>query len=370
MTDFIKNYLDQLTSQYPATKDLADLAARFELLVSDVILRLPLSVYNDAATAIQSIYAHAHSEKVISELKKKCTSEEQAILDAPIQNNSVLMAYDFHYDFDSQKLSLIEINTNASAYLIVDQLYKSQNHEGNPWSDPLAALKKSFFTEIGFAPHSNNCRVAIIDDHIKDQRMYPEFLMYKSLFESWGLSTQLRDQDQIRTQDFDFIYNRSTDFLFSDSKLAPLKTSFLSGAPIFSPHPREYLLLAAKDRLIQFAKDRISKTIPDCFELKKHTDIDAVWANRKNLFFKPLRMYGSKGAYRGSSISKTAFDRLLSQDFLVQEYCPPGTYNDWKFDLRFYVYTDQIQMACARIYKGQVTNFLTPGGGLSCLAFV
>ena len=36
-----------------------------------------------------------------------------------------------------------------------------------------------------------------------------------------------------------------------------------------------------------------------------------------------------------------------------------------KFDLRDYVYDGQVQWVAARLYQGQTTNFLTPGGGFA-----
>jgi len=56
----------------------------------------------------------------------------------------------------------------------------------------------------------------------------------------------------------------------------------------------------------------------------------------------------------------------------VQEYIPPAIWKDpvsqeeWKFDIRAYVYRDQIQLLGGRIYKGQVTNFQNFFGGF-CL---
>jgi len=43
---------------------------------------------------------------------------------------------------------------------------------------------------------------------------------------------------------------------------------------------------------------------------------------------------------------------------------------NWKFDVRFFVYRDQIQLAVARVYQGQVTNFSSRYGGLTAIDFV
>ena len=43
---------------------------------------------------------------------------------------------------------------------------------------------------------------------------------------------------------------------------------------------------------------------------------------------------------------------------------------EYKFDLRFYVYRDALQLMVARVYQGQVTNLRTPGGGFAAVRVV
>ncbi len=68
----------------------------------------------------------------------------------------------------------------------------------------------------------------------------------------------------------------------------------------------------------------------------------------------------------------------MAEDILIQRYQPAqkvptddprSVLENWKFDLRFYVYEDNIQLSCARIYQGQVTNFASPMGGFTSLRF-
>ena len=82
--------------------------------------------------------------------------------------------------------------------------------------------------------------------------------------------------------------------------------------------------------------------------------------------------------YRGESVSRKVFERLMAEDPLIQKFRPAqrvpvdderSVLANWKFDLRFYVYEDQIQLACARIYQGQVTNFSSPMGGYTRVKF-
>lgn len=370
MTDFLKHYLNILTSQYSSVLSLTDLDKRFANLVSDIEVHLPLSVYERVSTAVKNIYRCAHSDSYLKALLAESRGNDNELLLAEVKNSSVLMAYDFHYSFESDKLSLIEINTNASGYLIVELIYQALSKTAPPWGNALNNLKESFLNELQLAEIKKSPRIAIIDDHIDQQKMYSEFLMFEQLFKSWGWQAALCDQARVPLDKVDLIYNRSTDFLFSDPNLLYLRQAFLSKQLAFSPHPKEYLLLAAKDRLITLSEHNASETIPKSFYLKGRSDYESIWSGRKNLFFKPLRSYGSKGAYKGSSISRKTFEGLLNQEFLAQEYCPPGELNEWKFDLRFYAYKDRIHLGAARVYQGQVTNFNTAGGGLSRITFV
>jgi hypothetical protein len=87
--------------------------------------------------------------------------------------------------------------------------------------------------------------------------------------------------------------------------------------------------------------------------------------------------YGGEGAYRGSSISHKVFNRVMSEDTLIQQYVPAAKIsfeNDvtsavWKYDLRAYAYGGEVQMLVARIYQGQITNFKQAYGGY-CPVFV
>jgi len=96
-----------------------------------------------------------------------------------------------------------------------------------------------------------------------------------------------------------------------------------------------------------------------------------VWKNKKSLFFKPIESHGGRGSYKGKTLTKKKFSEL--KNYIVQEYIPPASWKNpinqdqWKFDIRAYVYQDQIQLLGGRIYKGQITNFQNPFGGF-CLA--
>ena len=81
-------------------------------------------------------------------------------------------------------------------------------------------------------------------------------------------------------------------------------------------------------------------------------------------------------------MSRGTFQKILAGDYLVQDFVPPlitqvevhsplgAELQEFKFDLRFYVYRDRIQLSCARLYQGQMTNSQTPGGGVAVIDWV
>jgi uncharacterized circularly permuted ATP-grasp superfamily protein len=102
-------------------------------------------------------------------------------------------------------------------------------------------------------------------------------------------------------------------------------------------------------------------------------DADTLWHNRKQLFFKPAKGYGSKAAYRGDKLTHRVFNEILQNDYVAQTLVPPSKrylkindeITEYKFDLRMYVYQGETQLTIARLYQGQTTNFRTPGGGFA-----
>jgi hypothetical protein len=102
-------------------------------------------------------------------------------------------------------------------------------------------------------------------------------------------------------------------------------------------------------------------------------DAEALWAARRQYFFKPVDGYGSKAAYRGDKLTRGAFTALLERPYVAQDVVPPsertieidGAEIPLKLDLRNYVYAGRVQLVAARLYQGQTTNFRTPGGGFA-----
>lgn len=358
--------VDSITEQWLPNKDQK---LNWTNIISPYKIDLPMSVYSQAQTLIDDIFKLKYNENYSQSILSESGYKKQ-------NQHSVLMAYDFHY-FEDQ-LKLIEVNTNASGYLLSHLTYMAQNiNNKNVIPDLKASFEEEY--ELFYKQKCKSPKVVIIDEDPKNQKMYIEFLMFKKQFEDWGwLAKVLNYSDQL--DNFDFVYNRYCDFDFSKTESKHLKEYYVNQQLCFSPHPVEYLLFAHKDRFIDWTSasslltESTQKMIPKTFKLSDYTDKEKLWAERKKLFFKPRFSYGGKGVYNGKSISRKAFDAISdAPNYMAQETCLPGKVNfdnqDWKYDLRFYVYKNKIQQVITRLYQGQVTNFNTDYGGFCPVHF-
>ncbi len=368
MHPFYSKFIKNLKQLYPSTPIVTEQLLK---CVSPFTIEIPASTFSKMETAIKTIYqwSRHHPSLDTPEISK-----------VKIKNQSVLMAYDFHLDKENVP-QLIEINTNASGFLVTDLIQKSHGLETNA----LEFLRKSFIKEWSLFSGSSTSPsyTAIVDENIDTQKMKFEFFMYYNLMSTWGWKNKVLDAKSLKINpkdklfdpdniEIDFIYNRLTDFYLKKWPL--LNQAYSKQTACFSPNPKEYFALADKRNLCLLYE--LSKTSNDDF-LKKILipsellDVKQdVWENKKTLFFKPIESYGGGGSYRGKTITRKKFSEL--KDYIVQEYSPPGTWKDpinqdqWKFDIRAYVYQNQIQLLGGRIYKGQVTNFQNSLGGF-CL---
>jgi hypothetical protein len=100
---------------------------------------------------------------------------------------------------------------------------------------------------------------------------------------------------------------------------------------------------------------------------------DALWGERRKLFFKPAAGYGSKAAYRGDKLTRRVWQEVVRGEYVAQTLAAPSKRHvevdsaetELKLDVRAYVHDAAIQLVAARLYEGQSTNFRTPGGGFA-----
>ena len=378
--------IDLVSSQYPALSNETIRPLISENLFSPFIITLPKKILKQAEAFINATYKLRNSEKYLDFYK---TDLEKLNISDPL-NKSIMMSFDFHVD-NSEILKLIEINTNAAFLGMGDLMYKVHGLDNPCAQFKIESLKNCIETELKLnGQDSQNPVVSIIDENPSTQRLYIEFLVFNELFKKFGWSSEISDYRSFNPKS-NFIYNRFTDFYLTKEESSELRTRFINSEICLSPNPFEYFLLADKQRMIDwntntdFIKSILSEDefqtfrnhIPHCSDLTPES-ADRIWSHRKNLFIKPKRAYGSKQSYKAASMSRKLFNELLTEDMIAQEYipAPEQTFQtsqgeeNFKFDLRFITYTNELQIVVARIYQGQVTNLKTPMGGFACVKFI
>ncbi|MDI1247143.1 MAG: hypothetical protein PSV24_17255 [Rhodoferax sp.] len=316
----------------------------------------------------------------------------------------VCMGYDFHLSASGPQL--IEINTNAGGLLLNVALARAQEAccTELDWAFSSSArrdtLKKTILDmfadewrrQRGAAPWRS---VVIVDHAPQDQYLAPEFELFRQLFSQYGVQAAIADPSELTWQNgklmhqgvaVDMVYNRLTDFYLTEPAHLPLRRAHEAGAVVLTPHPRAHALLADKRNLIALSQNELllawgasatdrkllTASVP-ATRLVTPERAEELWAQRRQLFFKPVAGYGAKAAYRGDKLTRRVWAEILESDFVAQALVPPsgrmtevdGVQTDLKFDIRAYSYAGQVQLLAARMYAGQTTNFRTQGGGFA-----
>jgi hypothetical protein len=315
----------------------------------------------------------------------------------------VFLCHDFHLSPDGPKL--IEINTNAGGALLNVEMIRSQQACCPEVSDYLrtqagpAELEERFVemflqewrTARGNAPLRS---IAIVDEDPQGQYLYPEFVLFKQLFESHGIRAIIASPEQLNYDGrvvsvegagIDLIYNRLTDFYLSSPTHAPLAHAYRDDAVVVTPHPVAHVTYANKHNLELLSDEtflRSTNLPPNTIDTLLHgvprtvavdaTDTERWWNERKQWFFKPATGFGSRGSYRGDKLTRKVFSEIVQSDYVAQELVLPSerwvtsnASNSLRFDVRAYVYGNEVQLLAARLYRGQTTNFRTEGGGFA-----
>jgi hypothetical protein len=316
----------------------------------------------------------------------------------------VFLGYDFHLGPHGPQL--IEINTNAGGALLNTVLARAQRACCREMQDrlvgpvDLTAMEQAFFDmfqhEWSSVRGSEPLRsVAIVDDAPAGQYLYPEFILFQRLFTRYGVACVIAGASELTVRDgalhfhdrkIDLVYNRLTDFPLSDPAHAALRSAYMNRQVVLTPHPRAHALYADKRNLVALTDTRLLRAwgVPERMISRLHSGIprtlnvepanaESLWNERKRLFFKPATGYGSKAAYRGDKLTKRAWSEILQGQYVAQALVVPSerrlrvAEEDilLKLDLRNYVYAGRVQLLTSRLYRGQTTNFRTPGGGFA-----
>jgi hypothetical protein len=354
-------------------------------LSSEIIFRLQDSVM----VLEKTINSEAFKRKVFKEKYDEIKSSHV--------EGGVLMSYDFHIDGDVPKL--IEINTNAGGAFLNYELCKvmqecctkTQRQDISHFEEAIVAMFKE-----EFAKKSDKCleTVAIVDDAPERQFLYQEFLLCKEILERHGITTYIVDPKVMLAKGsvlyvgdvkIDLMYNRLTDFYFTEEDHKKFLQIFESNQTIITPNKDDYKLFADKINLIYLQDDEFLATILSKGDLTtlKRTILETVvvnpsneayiWENRKKYFFKPCNGFGGRGAYNGRGLTKQTWQYIKNNNYLAQEIVAANTRvtkegddkDVYKFDIRAYTYRGKVLLLAARMYQGQTTNFRTVGGGFA-----
>lgn len=237
-------------------------------------------------------------------------------------------------------------------------------------------------------------RIAIVDDDPAEQYLYPEFILARQLLVRAGYDAFIASPETFQFVDgrllhegraVDLVYNRLVDFSLEQPGHDALRLAYEARAVVLTPNPHNHALMADKRNLVvlsdpkELAQLGVSELLMNVLQAVPRTVVltpeNAVelWKDRKRVFFKPMRGYGSKAVYRGDKITRSVFEQIFGGDYVAQAFAPPsermmrveGEPSPRKVDVRLYAYAGKVLLTAARIYQGQATNFRTPGGGFA-----
>jgi hypothetical protein len=312
------------------------------------------------------------------------------------------MGYDFHLAHDRARL--IEINTNAGGAFLNALLARSQHAcceellsgmrraEARDFDAAVARMfEREWRLQRGAgAPR----RIAIVDDRPEEQYLYPEFLLAQHLLAKHGMEAVIADAGTLRYeqggllfegQTIDLVYNRLVDFALERPEHAALRAAYVADAVVVTPNPHVHALYADKRNLALLSDPALLRTwgvsaemLADLSAVPRTVLVSpgnaaALWRDRRKLFFKPAAGYGSKAVYRGDRMTKRVWGEIQRGLYVAQEYTAPservidvdGAPAVRKTDVRLYLYDGEILLTAARLYRGQATNFRTPGSGFA-----
>jgi hypothetical protein len=307
-----------------------------------------------------------------------------------------LLGLDFHLGSDGPQL--IEINTNPGGVLLNALMAAAQRcclpAAPRPPDGVEAAVLQVLLSEWRLQRGSQSLEfVAIVDESPREQYLYPEFLLFRQLLRRHGIGAEVCSPEQLHesegalwlgAQRVDFIYNRLTDFALQQAQHGAIRSAYLAGAVVLSPHPRAHALYSDK-RNLSLLGDReflagttaseetiaaLSAAVPET-RLLTPVNRDALWTDRRRWFFKPAAGFGSKASYRGDKLTRRVWDEIAAGNYVAQRIVAPSERHlaagaaPLKVDLRCYAYQGQALLFAARMYQGQTTNFRTPGGGFA-----
>lgn len=316
----------------------------------------------------------------------------------------VFFGYDFHLTTDGPRL--IEINTNAGGAMLLLHVAGAQQACCDAVENfvvgrtDLAEVERTFVEMFKrefriVAPDRTLKRIAIVDEDPDEQFLSPEFTLFEQVFSRHGVDATVAAPEQFTLEDgvltvdgkpADLVYNRLTDFYLQSATCRVLNMAYQRNAAVITPGPFGHALYANKRNLTLLSDgdwlrdvgvdaDTVATLTAGIPATRRVTraSADALWNQRKELYFKPASGFGSRGTYKGAKLTRKTWERLLGDDYVAQQLVPPserlvvaqGDERSLKLDVRCFTYNGELQLLGARLYRGQTTNLRTEGGGLA-----
>lgn len=396
--------LDELTLALQSEPGTPDIAAIIAERCPHLFSASPVFISDQQALRMEQLIGAVESVVAMPSYRAAVLEHAPAIARHAPRARSVFFGYDFHLENDG--IGLIEINTNAGGALLNAALARAQHPcrslpqgalDGAAGAEQFeSAIVEMFRQEWRLGGSGAPLRsVAIVDTSPEAQYLYPEFLLFRQLFERHAIVAVVTDPSALRWDGerllhwdvaIDLVYNRLTDFMLEDAASAAIRAAYLHNAAVVTPHPQAHALYADKRNLalltdpVQLAALGVAPAtqaillagIPRT-EVVRAADAERLWAARKTLFFKPTAGFGGRAAYRGDKVTRRVWQDILDGDYVAQEVMAPSERvtgssaapEKLKFDIRSYCYGGRVQWTAARVYQGQTTNFRTPGGGFA-----
>lgn len=364
----------------------------------------PVFLAQSQVTRMQALIAAIEAVIALPAYQEKVLGWAPAIAHHEVRARGVFLGYDFHLTPEGPQL--IEINTNAGGAMLNTVLLRAARaccvevEAMAPGAGSVGGLGTAFVRmfqeEWTLARGAQSLEtIAIVDESPESQYLYPEFLLFQDLLNRAGYRTVIVGPEALQFRNnrlfahdlaIDLVYNRLTDFDLATPAASALRDAYLADAAVVTPHPRAHALYADKrnlalltdsDALRELGVDEttrqvLARNIPRT-EIVEARNGERLWTERKKLFFKPMKGFGSRGAYRGDKLTKRVWDEILAGEYIAQAFMPPSERVignpaapvALKADFRNYVYAGKTQLVAARLYQGQTTNFRTPGGGFA-----
>lgn len=380
--------LDQAGSSQPSMQSLLSQRQHYFANTGVFLSQVDMDKIQKQITAIETTITVKGFQQEIFMRSHNSTFEVQP------ETKGVFMGYDFHISPNGPRL--IEINSNAGGAFIVDALNRTVDGiNAGTKNETEIKIVNMFQKEWALAGRTMPLKtVAIIDESPRTQFHYPDMRLAVSMFKRQGIKAVIVDPQELSMQDgklmfgndvIDLVYNRLTDFTLNAPDNRILRLALEQDIAAITPAPRHHALYADKQNLalltdpkklsafgVNVDTVKTLSAIPKTVRVTPE-NMQELWANRRQYFFKPNAGFGSRAAYKGAKLTKKVWSHITAGGYIAQKFIAPPIRAvvsgvdklELKYDLRVYTYGGQPLLLAARVYQGQTTNLRTQGGGLA-----